>query len=241
MNRLFVSLALLVVFAGSVMAAGKVILVGSGAPDPKDVLLIEYLEKWGFTVEPHMANLAEDPVALDGVDLVFISESTSSGNLLGAYTDSTVPVINAESWIYDDMGFAADGTFSDAVSDTVTIVKDDHPITAGFPDKVKVYDPAIILMTCNGMQGDVEILAVSADLEDFAAISVYEEGAKTMKGKTKTIHINIWPHSTGWNNVTDDGWKLIERSVFYALGRKPVEREGKLAVTWGDIKTERNH
>ena len=241
MNRLFVSLALLVVFASSVMAAGKVVLVGSGAPDPKDALIIEYLEKWGFTVEPHMADLAKHPVALDGVDLVFISESTSSANLLGAYTDSTVPVVNAETWIYDDMGFAPDGTFSDVAGDTLKIVKKDHPITKGLPDKVKVYDPSIILMTCNGLQGDVEILAVHADQEDFAAISVYEEGAKTMKGKTKTIHVNIWPHSTGWNNVTDDGWKLIERSVFYALGRMPVERKGKLAVTWGDIKTERNH
>ena len=61
-----------------------------------------------------------------------------------------------------------------------------------------------------------------------------------MKGKTKARHVNIWPHSTGWNVITADGWKLIERSVLYALGRLAVEREGKLAVTWGDIKTERN-
>ena len=71
MNRLFVSLTMLVVFASSVMAAGKVILVGSGAPDPKDALLIEYLEKWGLTVEPH-AHDAKHPVKLDGIDLVFI-------------------------------------------------------------------------------------------------------------------------------------------------------------------------
>jgi len=46
MNRyLFLSLALLVVFTGSVMASGKVVLVGSGAPDPKDALLIDYLKK----------------------------------------------------------------------------------------------------------------------------------------------------------------------------------------------------
>jgi len=239
-HYLFVSLTLLVVFTGLVMAAGKVVLVGSGAPDPKDALLIEYLEKWGFTVEPHAADLAKHPVAPDGVDLVFISESTSSGNLLGSYTNSTVPVVNAETWTYDDMGFAPDGIFSDVAGDTLNIVKKDHPITKGFPDKVKVYEPSIILMTCNGLQGDVEILAVHANQEDFAAISVYEEGAKTMKGKTKTRHVNIWPHSTGWNNITKDGWKLIENSVLYALGWMPVEGEGKLAVTWGDIKTDRN-
>ena len=241
MNRyLFVSLILLVLFTDLVMASRKVVLVGSVAPDPKDALLIEYLEKWGFTVEPHAADLAKHPVKFDGVDLVFISESTSSANLLGAYTDSTVPVVNAETWTYDDMGFAPDGTFSDVAGDTLKIVKKDHPITKGFPDKVKVYNPSIILMTCNGLQGDVEILALHAAQEDFVAISVYEEGAKTMKGKTKTRHVNIWPHSTGWNNITKDGWTLIERSVLYALGRMAIEGEGKLAVTWGDIKIERN-
>jgi hypothetical protein len=137
------------------------------------------------------------------------------------------------------MGFAPDGTFTDANGDTLKIVKKDHPITKGFPDKVKIYSSPAIIMACNDLRGDVEVLAVRADMEDFVAISVYEEGAKTMKGKTKTRHVNIWPHSTGWNNITKDGWTLIERSVLYALGRMPVEGEGKLAVTWGDIKTER--
>ena len=99
-----------------------------------------------------------------------------------------------------------------------------------------------MLVLCGDIsfQGDVEILAVRADMEDFAAISVYESGAKTISGATKARHVNIFPHSTGWDVITDDGWKLIERSVLYALGRMPVESEGKLAVTWGDIKTEQN-
>ena len=69
MNRyLFVSLTLLVLFTDLVIASGKVVLVGSGAPDPIDAPLIEHLEKWGFTVEPH-EHLEKQPVKLDGVDL----------------------------------------------------------------------------------------------------------------------------------------------------------------------------
>jgi len=235
---LIVSLILLFVFASAAMAAGKVIFVGSAAPNPADAPLIEHLEKWGFTVEPHAAQIK--PVPLDGVDLVFIAESTSSGNLLGAYTDSTVPVVNAETYTYDDMGFAADGTFNSDPGDTFIILNKNHPITKGFSDKVKVHNPAAKIMCCNDMQGDVDILAVRADMEDFVTISVYEKGAKTNKGNTKAIHVNIWAHTTGLTMITDDGWELIERSVLYALGRMPVEGEGKLAVTWGDIKTERN-
>ncbi len=130
--------------------ASKVILVGSGAPDPKDELIIGRLKKLGFTVEPHAHN-EKHPVSLAGADLVFISESTSSANILGAYKDSTVPVVNCETWTYDDMGFAPNDTgFNSDPGDTLAIVKN-HPITQGFPKKVKVYDTAVSLMTANNL------------------------------------------------------------------------------------------
>ena len=93
-------------------------------------------------------------------------------------------------------------------------------------------------MTCSGFQGDADIIAVRVDNEKLVAMSVYEEGTKLIKGATKTRHVNIWPHSTGWEMITDDGLQLIERSVLYALGRIPqaVNPENALAVTWGYIR-----
>ena len=238
---IFMTLALLILFASWAMPAGKVLLIGSGAPDAKDALLIDKLKSWGFTVEPHghQEKPAGKPIEGD-FDFVFISESTSSANILGAYTNSTIPVVNAETWTYDDMGFAADGTFDDGVGDTLKIVKNDHPITEGLPDKVKIHKPVAIIMTCSGLEGDLEILATRDDNEDLVAISVYEQGAKTMKGATKARHVNIFPHSTGWNMLTDDAWKLVENSVLYALGRIPlaVDAKEKLATRWADIKTQ---
>ena len=171
---------------------------------------------------------------------MFISESTVSANILGAYTDSNIPVVNCETWIYDDMGFAAaDAGFSDAVGETLTIVNADHPITEGFPEEVQVYDPGIIIMTANNLEGDVDILAVRAGNEADVAISVYEKGAKTLKGETKAIHVTMYPHSTGWGMLTDDGWGLIESSVLYALGKSvAVEPVSKLATTWATIKKQ---
>lgn len=239
MYRQFIlSLVLLILVVGWTAAEGeKLVLVGSEAPDPKDALLIEYLEKWGYVVEPH-EHLEKHPVKLAGIDLVFISESTSSANILDAYKDSTVPVVNAETWTYDDMGFAADGTFNSDPGDKLKLTNLEHPITEGFKETVTVHKPLANIMACNALEGDVEILAVREDIDDLVAISVYEEGAKTMKGKAKTRHVNIWPHSTGWNMVTDDGWELIHRSILYALGQIPqdVEPAGKLAITWGQLK-----
>lgn len=242
MYRHFLYTILILLLLTSVaMAKGeKLVLVGSGAPDPKDNLLIENLEKWGYVGEPH-EHLAKHPVDLAGVDLVFISESTSSVNILDAYKDSTVPVVNAESFTYDDMGFSPDDTFNSDSGDSITIVDTDHPITAGFKGDIMVSEPAAKLMTCSGLDGDVDILAVRADNDDLVAISVYEKGAKTLKGTTKARHINIWPHSTAWQMVTEDGWELIHRSILYGLGQiaADVAPENKLAVTWGQLKTAR--
>ena len=134
MYRLLTTVVLLTFLAGSALAAGRVILVGSGTPDPRDEIVIEHLERLGFTVEP-IAHDAGHPVDLSGVALVFISESTSSGNIAGAYADSTVPVVNSEAWTYDDMAFTPDdtGLNSDA-GDSLTIVNPNHPITQGLKD-----------------------------------------------------------------------------------------------------------
>ena len=102
-RHFFLTIFALLFAVGFVIAEGeKLVLVGSGEPDPKDAPLIEHLEEWGYVVEPHQ-HLAKHPVNLADIDLVFISESTSSGNILDAYKNSTVPVVNAETWTYDDM------------------------------------------------------------------------------------------------------------------------------------------
>ena len=240
-RHLFLSMLMFLLLTSTALAKGeKLVLVGSGEPDPKDNLLIENLEKWGYVVEPHQ-HLAKHPVNLAGIDLVFISESTSSANILDAYKNSAVPVVNAETWTYDDMGFAADGTFNSDAGDKLAIVDTEHPITEGFKGDITVSKPATQLMTCSGFEGDIDVLAVRADNDELVAISVYEKGAKTLKGATKAIHVNIWPHSTAWQQVTEDGWELIHRSILYGLGQIPadVTPQEKLAVTWGQIKTAR--
>ena len=239
MYRLLIMFSLLTIFIGSMVSAETVVLVGSGAPDPKDALIIERLEKMGFALNIHSHDEGH-PVDLNGVDLVFISESTSSGNITDSYADSAIPVINCETWTYDDMGFAAaDGGFNSDVGDTLTIVKADHPITQGLPKEVLVYNPTAQLMTASNLEGGMEILAVRTDNEALVAISVYEKGAATLKGETKARHITLFPHSTGWANITDDGWKLIENSVLYAMGKSmAVKPVSKLATTWAEIRTQ---
>ena len=243
MYRLFIFLALLIFLAGSAVAADRVVLIGSGVPDAKDVILIEHIEALGFTVELH-AHDERQPVDLTGVTLVFISDSISSGNIGDAYLDSTVPVVNCEAWTYDDMGFTADDSGLDnAGGESLTIVDTGHPITRGLPEQIQVYDPAGPIANANNFVGDVDIVAVRADDESRAAITVYEAGAQTDSRPTQARHINLFSSADGWVSLTDDGWELVERSILYAVdqltkppGEKPGVPSGSYAATWGAAK-----
>lgn len=241
MFRLFVVLLSLAPLVVCTAYAEKVALIGGGVPDPVDNLLVEHLEGLGLTVEPH-ADSEPQPVDLDGVDLVFISGTCESDNISDAYADSTVPVINNEAWSYDRMGFAND--FSNSNGDAIVIVNADHPITQGFPAEVTVYDAPNRIQSAD-LLGDVDILAVRTDNPAHATIGVYEAGAKTFTGETlRARHITLFSHNESWTVINDDGWKLIENSALYGLGKslaelqEAVEPTGKLAVRWADIKTQ---
>jgi len=232
------SLVLLFLFTSWAVAAGKIVMVGAAVPlGAEDQMIAEHLEKLEFEVEPH-AHDETHPVDLAGVDGVFITESTSSSNITSAYKDATVPVINAETYTYDDMSFAPDGSFNSDPDDTIVIVDSDHPITQGFKGEVKIHETPQNVMSCSDMQGDVHILATVAGNGN-VAISFYEKGAKLIDGTALARRVNIFPHTTAITSLTDDAWTLIERSVLFGLGLiTPVSPKGALAVTWGTLKAD---
>ena len=235
MFRLFAVSLILALFWVCMAYAEKVVLIGSGAPDPSDNILIEHLEGLGLDVESHSHDEPQ-PLDLDGVDVVFISGTISSGNIGSSYLDSTVPVVNCEAWTYDDMGFATGQ--SDVSNDKIAIVDADHPIAQGFSGEVTIHSSAGKIMS-SSLEGDANVVAVRTDDPEQATIGVYEAGAETLTGETQAIHITLFAHNESWTLITDDGWKLIEQSVLYALGKyegASVEPVNKLAVTWSSIK-----
>lgn len=235
---LFISITLLFLFTSWAIAAGKIVMVCAAVPlGVEDQLIADHIEKLGFKVEPHQ-HLEKHPVDLSGVDGVFIAESTSSVNITSAYKSATVPVINAETYTYDDMGFAPDGSFNSDPDDTLIIKDRNHPITKGFGEKVKIHTTPIAVMSCSDMKGDVHILATVAGNGN-VAISFYEKGAKVMDGTTAPARrVNIFPHTTAITSLTDEAWKLIERSVLFGLGLMPVNPKGALVETWGVLKAD---
>lgn len=104
---IFISLALLLLCAGSTMAAGKFVMItASGNVNAHEQKLAEFLGGLGFEVETHDDD-EQDPVDLKGAATVMVTESITSGNVADSYNDAPIPVFANEAWIWDDMGFDA--------------------------------------------------------------------------------------------------------------------------------------
>lgn len=99
--------------------------------------LVNHLEKdLGHVVNIYNSD-QDDPIQVqDTNDLIFISEALGSGSVAADYRTSVKPVVFAEAYILDDMGFTnGQSAFTgDAVSTEIKIVNPNHPIARGISE-----------------------------------------------------------------------------------------------------------
>jgi hypothetical protein len=207
--------------------AGKKILLATKYDGttltPHDTVLNAQLQKLGFVVTPmHGKTLTGDEAA--GFDLVFISEVSDSNAVKAKFINAKCPVLSCEAYINDDMGFtglAADADFGKIENkySALNIVKDGHPMAAGFTGSVSIYKkPGTVNFAKPG--GDVQIIAVTPDDPTKALIFGYDKGAKTKAGDvTPARRVVFFLFGDQENNMTDDGWKLFEAAVTWAMGK----------------------
>lgn len=237
--RLFASLILLLLFAGWSIAADKIILLVGEIPlCAEDVPVNALLEEMGFEVEPHSHDEPQ-PVDTSGAAAMVILASVSSGNITSAYKDVPVPIVTPEIFIFDEMQLAPDGSFTHDFDQTIVIVDTGHPITGGMTGEVEVASAPIDMMACSDLRGDVQIVANVLGTGN-ACIASYEKGAKAMDGsEVPARRVSVFPNTSALPLLTDDGWKLIENSILWALGElgMSVDSKGSVTATWGALKT----
>ncbi|HKS36607.1 MAG TPA: Ig-like domain-containing protein, partial [Verrucomicrobiae bacterium] len=101
-----------------------------------DGILQSRLESRGYFVE--VASSVTDDVSMaTGKDIVIISSTVPSGNVLDTYKDVAVPVIDWEQAVQDDMAWTTVGGTTDRGTTTgqtmIDIVNATHPMAAGLP------------------------------------------------------------------------------------------------------------
>ena len=243
-----ISFILLLLFTSWAVAADTIILVVASTDlSAEDAQIRAHLEGLGLVVEPR-AHDAEHPGDTSAASGVYIAESVSSANVVGGYNEVQIPVIIAEAYVLDDMHFTPnqDTLILPEDQTSILIVDPPHPIAGDLTGEVQVIDSPAIIQSCANMQADVPDVQIVATIGGNACIAAYEAGIPLLTIADVTLvtparRVVIFTNTaTIAAGLTDDGWRLVERSVQWAMGELDVSvtPTGKLATAWGVIKAQ---
>lgn len=157
----------------------------------------------------------------DGVDLVIISGSTSSSQVLGKFKGVSVPVIVQKPTILDDMGMAegvwnvGHGSFNGT---DVEVIAPSHPIMAGIAGNVTLFTQSEAI-PWGVPAGSADVLALdSPATPNNVVFFVYEPGDVLVDG-SPTAGCRIMPPwlRTGPHYFTVDGETIFDNTIAWAL------------------------
>ncbi len=177
----------------------------------------------------------------DGKQLIICSSSVSSGNVGAKFRDTAVPFINWEAGLQDDMAMvAASSDGFDRPSQTdIDIVSPAHPLAAGLAAGVRTVVNSAQGFTAGRPNANAQVIATIAGNASEACIYVYEEGAiLANSAPAPALRIHIFLQNTAFANLNDDGLKLFDAAVEYALAPAALGpltaalADGKVRITW---------
>jgi hypothetical protein len=197
-----------------------------------------YLEGLGHTVT-YLDDNEDEPTteaAAMAADVVFISESVSSGAIRLEITEIETPMVLTEAWAYDEMGLATLTPDVDEQIDVATtdieIIAPGHPLAAGLTGTISVLND---IQTPRGTArfstvnpGSAATVIAQATLSDgvtYPVIFYYEKGAQLAlppaDGSPRTaadIRVCIGFDEISYLGWNDNAFYLLEAAINFALG-----------------------
>lgn len=203
-------------------SARKVLLVVrvEGKSLPIDQKIQQHLAARGYAVTLH-SQYAPVEAALEA-DLVILSSTIRSHDLLGAYRNVPVPLLTWESDLLDDLAMAgkrADSDFGSMDKQRyVWLVNAPHPMAAGLPaGVVDVYEKQAPMNWGRPGLGATTIATLHGQPEK-AAIFGYDKGA-TMdyESLAPARRVMFFLDNETFPNLSAAGLKLFDAAVDWAL------------------------
>jgi len=227
----------LVCIAPLVLAAGwcGVLQAASAAPVKRILLVVrvegqslaidqqiqKYLTQRGFAVTLHSQYVPVD--AANEMDLVILSSTIRSHDLLGAYRHIPVPLLTWENDLLDDLamtGKRIDRDFgSMQMQRYVWLVNAPHPMASNIPaGVVDVYEKRATMNWGKPGLGAI-VIASLYGYPDKAAIFGYEKGA-TMdyEALAPARRVMFFLDNETFPNLSAAGLKLFDAAVDWAMG-----------------------
>ncbi len=188
---------------------------------------------------PHDAEGGEMLAAANAADLVILAESLLSATVGTKVVSTPTPVLSYEAFLPDEFGLINPkgermdpgtpdqgdyGTIEDHT--TINIVHPKHPLAAGMSGRVQVYRVPREMNWAEDLVPSAEVVATLPDYPKAAVIYVIRRGAKLYDGTPNPgLRIQYFienDNETGTVNLmTEDGYRLFDAAINYALTTDP--------------------
>lgn len=221
------------------------LVVANGGANDSDNAIRARLQGLGFEVKV-VGALDSKTSDAEGTVLVIASSTIPSGDVGTKFRNAAVPVITWEQALQDDMLMTTneDGVTRGTVAaqTQINIVNANHALAAGLPAGRRTVSATSDYSW--GVPGPgATIIATLADDPTRAVIYAYDTGANLVDGTTKAPARRLYFLMTDgtFNGLNDDGKKLFDAALSYALNRTlgaqaklsaPVRQGNNLTLTW---------
>ncbi len=230
----------------------KVLLVTNDAWNEGDTAILDRMESLGYEVVT-ASHTDVDSTWADGMNLVYVSSTVSSGNITNKFKNVEVPVIMIEPYAQDDMGMTLDTDATRHFQPTqrpMVIRAEGHFLAAGLTGIVEPFetyeiqsgqgypsDEGVVIAEYVPQPGDSAIATII-----YGAIYCYEKGA-IMADYTEAPERRYF---AGWNDAgaayfTEDGWKLWQASIDWCLYKDKETRVAEKPALPRGLTLEQNY
>jgi len=217
---------------------GTLLVVGDDtALNASDTAIRNRLQGFGYTVQVLSATFANS-IDAAGKKLVLVSATVSSANVTTKFRDVLVPVINWETQLQDDFGFATSS--GNAASQTaLNITNPSHPLAAGLAAGVRTVATVAGDFSWGEPGGSPTIIARLND-GSHPCLYAYETGAAMVTGTAPARRVHLFLQNNTFSSLNADGLKLFDAAVGWAVPvrfQPPVLQGGQLRLEWAGVGT----
>lgn len=213
-----------------------------------DGVIYDRLMSLGYTVQivpdDDVVNGVFTPAMAEAKDLIFISESVTSGdmdNLMGV----NVPVISCEPAMFDNWNWSVGGGANDPGTQ-ISITNAGHPLAGGLSGTVNVYtlETGITYsgISEHGLTASAQVVATVAGTPDRVTIFGLEAGAALVTGTTPARRVGflIWGAAGFIQNQYPAGLKVAVAQGTYPEAATLQMGGYRLEGGWNAAFTSRN-
>jgi hypothetical protein len=215
------------------------VVADATALGPSDLAIRNRFQSFGYAVQV-LSDEVATAASATGKALVLTSSSVASGIVNTKFRDSAVPVVNWETFLQDDYGFATIIGNSATTQTALYISNPEHPMAAGLPAGVRIISTAAGNFSAAEPGGSPIIIARLNDASSRPCLYAYESNTSMASGMAQARRVHLFLQDENFVTLNSDGLKLFDAACAWALGRgslcwiqPPVLQDGQFRIEWG--------